>query len=102
MGDVLSALVKIDDVDTMRTVFEVLFPSSLELLTLIRGSELWELNQRRNLILHRRSIVDDLYIKNTGDLLPIGSELMIPPQQVQNQLELVVQIGSAMLGAMPT
>jgi len=101
MGDLLSESIKIDDVVTLRTVYEVLFPNSSALLDKLRHEELWKLYQRRNLILHRRGIVDELYLRNTGDDLPVGSELTISPERFENDLLFVVKIGLAMLSSPP-
>lgn len=102
MGDVFGGLVKIDDIETLRTIYEVLMPSKAELLSLVRCSELWKLNQRRNLILHRRSVIDETYLSNTGDTLPLGAELMISPNQFEKDLTLVIRIGSLMLESLST
>lgn len=101
MGDVLGELIKIDDVTTLRIVYEVLFPASSALLNNLRQEELWKLYQRRNLILHRRGIIDEMYLKNTGDDLVIGSELTISPEQFEKDLLFVVKIGLAMLSSPP-
>jgi hypothetical protein len=97
MGDVLSRLVKIDDVETLRAIYQVLMPGNAELLSLLTDDNLWKLNQRRNLILHRRSIVDEAYLRNTGDTLPLGTELIISTEQLETDLLLVLRIGSSML-----
>ncbi len=82
-GDALRKIVKIDDIETLRDIYDVLFSDRTDLLRFLRSSELWKLNQRRNLILHRRSIVDETYIENTGDNLRVGSELAIAPEQLE-------------------
>jgi hypothetical protein len=101
MGDVLSGLVKIDDVDTMRTVYDVLLPGRQALTAMLRRSELWQLNQRRNLILHRRGIVDALYLKNTGENLTVGDVLIITPEQFEKDLVFVLELGSEFLTSLP-
>jgi len=102
MGDVFGGLVKIDDIETLRAIYEVLMPSNFDLLMLLKGSELWKLNQRRNLILHRRSVVDEMYTRNTGDTLPSGAELIVLPRQLEDDLLLVFRIGALMLNSLPT
>jgi hypothetical protein len=97
MGDVLNRLVKIDDIETLRAIYQVLMPDNAELLQLLGEDNLWKLNQRRNLILHRRSVVDEAYVRNTGEGLPLGSELIVSPEQLETDLLLVLRIGSSML-----
>ena len=57
-GDMLVGLHKLDDVDAISAIFDVLFPEHAALRELLRREELWKLFQRRNLILHRRGVVD--------------------------------------------
>jgi hypothetical protein len=97
MGDVLSATMKLDDVETLRAIYGVLMPNNQKLLSVLGDSELWKLNQRRNLILHRRSIVDEMYRRNTGDTLTPGAELNVSPEQFEKDLSLVLRIGCAIL-----
>ncbi len=72
-------------------------PNNSKLATVLRDTELWKLNQRRNLILHRRSIVDESYLRNTGDTLTLGEELKVSPNQFEKDLSLILRIGCAML-----
>jgi hypothetical protein len=102
MGDVLHGISKIDDIETLRDIYDVLMPDNAELLKLLTDSELWKLNQRRNLILHRRSVVDKPYLENTGDILPVGSELIITPEQLERDMLLVLEVGSSMLQSLQT
>jgi hypothetical protein len=97
MGTVLANATRIDDVETLRAIYEVLMPNNSQLATFLRDPELWKLNQRRNLILHRRSIVDEFYLRNTGDTLALGEELKVSPNQFEKDLSLVLRIGGAML-----
>lgn len=100
MGDALTATMKIDDVEAMRSIYDVLMPNNRYLRALLGDAELWKLNQRRNVILHRRSVVDDAYLKNTGDSLTLGSELKVTPAQFRKDLKLVVRIAGAMFGGL--
>lgn len=97
MGEVLNQVVKIDDVETLRAIYQVLLADNAELLNSLSDNNLWKLHQRRNLILHRRSIVDKAYLESTGDPLPLGAELIISPVQLETDLLLVLRIGSSML-----
>jgi hypothetical protein len=102
MGDVLNRLVKIDDIETLRAIYQVLMPNNAELQDLLADGNLWKLNQRRNLILHRRSMVDETYLKNTGENAPLGTELLISPEELETDLLLVLRIGSSMLQFLST
>jgi hypothetical protein len=52
------------------------------------------------LIVHRRSIVDRAYIKNTGDDVSVGSELVVNAEQFEADLALVARIGLRMIQAL--
>lgn len=101
MGDMLVGLHKLDDVESIRTIFDVLFPENASLRELLQRAELWKLFQRRNLILHRRGVVDTTYLKNTGDNLQLGSDLIVSPDQLEVDLGLVRDIGIQLLQALP-
>ena len=96
MGDVLSANYRIDDVDTFRVVADVLFKNET-LNKLLQDERLWHLNQKRNLILHRRAVVDDVYIKNTGEDVVPGVMLDLHPRYVDKCLAYARDIGIAVL-----
>jgi hypothetical protein len=98
MGDVLGETHRIDDVDTFRAMADVIFSSNQELRTLVADSRLWLLHQRRNLLLHRRGIVDDLYLKNTGESTASkGSPLAISTDYVRDSLAYTRDLGKALL-----
>jgi hypothetical protein len=101
MGDMLVGLHKLDDVETIRAIFDVLFPEHAPLRELLQREELWKLFQRRNLILHRRGVVDSRYLKNTGDNLQLESELTVTPDQLEVDLGLVRDISIQFLQALP-
>jgi len=99
MGDALNEYCKLDDVDTIRCVFDVLFPDDEELRAELTHDDLWRLFQRRNLIVHRRSIVDQTYLDNTGDKVALGSELPVGPVEVDNATKVLVSLGLKLLSA---
>ena len=99
MGDVLAEHFKIDDVQAMRDVFDVLLDEPKALRDLLLQDVLWRLFQRRNLILHRRGIVDSLYLSNTGDTLPLGSEIVVTPDQLRKDFQFVRDVGIELLRA---
>lgn len=94
MGNVLVGQRRLDDITVIRAVFRVLFPSE-DVQTLLQDERLWKLNQRRNLIVHRRGIVDRSYLLNTGDTLELGAELAITPPFLKESIELIRDIGVA-------
>ncbi len=93
MGSILADQHPIDSVPTMRVVFRALFPANDRLHELLSSRSLWLIWQRRHLIVHRRAIVDDTYLSNTGDAATPGEELCISAATLEADLVLVRDIG---------
>jgi hypothetical protein len=97
VGNVLAERTDLDDVPTIKDAFGALFPTASELATKLANRQLWVLFQRRNLIVHRRGIVDRQYNEKTGESLPLGSQLWPTPADVEAYLDASVQAGAAIL-----
>lgn len=102
MGDILAEHCKIDDVDTLRAVFDVVIPEDDRLREILRQDALWKLYQRRNLILHRRSVVDKAYAEKTGEAGALGTELIVTPHALEEDLKLIRDIGTRILNGVAT
>ncbi len=97
MGEVLTVNCKLDDIQAIREVFDVIFPNNGKLRSLLLSTDLWVLYQRRNLIVHRRGIVDRAYLANTGEELELGAELFISAGKLEDYLLLVRDVGTELL-----
>jgi hypothetical protein len=86
MGDILARWNRLDDLGDIREGFNAIFPDCEPLRTALHQDSLWLLNQRRNLIVHRRGIVDRQYLSMTGDVVEIGQELRITPDYMEASL----------------
>lgn len=75
MGNIVFSKAKFDSFHPMKKVFKILFDNPK--LQLAFGPQLYELNQNRHLIVHRRGIVDTEYLKNTGKELEPGKRLYL-------------------------
>lgn len=84
-------------VPAIREAYGALFPSATDLRKMLADRRLWDLCQKRNLIVHRRGIVDQQYLANTGDTLPLGADLWIPPSEVEDLLEAALHIGTEVI-----
>ncbi len=93
MGTVFSQKQPIDSASTIRDVFGALSPRADTLRGMLEKDRFWLLNRRRNLILHRRAVVDETYLSNTGDRVELGSRLEIDVTDIQTDLELVRDTG---------
>jgi hypothetical protein len=99
MGEILIGWHRLDDIRAMRSVFGVLFPAGSVLQKGLQEKALWLLNQRRNLIVHRRAVVDRAYAENSGDTVALGTRLAIEPDYLESSVDLVRDVGMEVLRA---
>lgn len=98
MGDVLIENYDFSNLEVIRTVAAVMFDDE-NLIKMFKNDVLWELYQRRNLIVHRGGISDKKYLEKTADDLGLGEKLYISPTELLNYLILIKQTGIAMFKA---
>jgi hypothetical protein len=99
MGQLLSAARPVDSVEVMKTVFGKLFTKRSELREALASHELWLLNCKRHLIVHRRGVVDDQYLRRSGDTLEPGSRLEVSLNDVRAAIIAVRDVAVALLPA---
>ncbi len=99
LGTILSQYESLNDLPGIKDVYLALFPGHPTLVASLSDPSLWPLFQRRNLIVHRRGIVDGQYRDKTGDDKPIGERLLVVPREVDCYVDSVVAAGTEMLGA---
>jgi hypothetical protein len=97
VGTLLAQRADLDDIPTIKDAYGALFPTAIDLASKLADRRLWLLFQRRNLIVHRRGIVDHQYNEKTGETLPLGSQLWPAPYDVENYLEAAAISGTHML-----
>jgi hypothetical protein len=98
-GDILIRYRNVDTIPVMKAVFGVLLWKSEDLRTTLDNKDLWILNQRRHLIVHRRGIVDAEYLSKTGEAFALGSELVISPDDLERYLSLTSEAGLQLINA---
>lgn len=99
LGTFLMSKADLTSVQAIRDAYGALFPTATELGRKLADRRLWDLCQKRNLLVHRRGIVDQQYLANTGDTLPLGADLWIPPSEVEDLLEAGLHIGTEIISA---
>lgn len=99
LGTFLISKADLTSVPAIRDAYGALFPTATELGRKLADRRLWDLCQKRNLIVHRRGIVDQQYLASTGDTLPLGADLWIPPSEVEDLLEAGLHIGIEIISA---
>jgi hypothetical protein len=97
VGTLLAQRADLDDVPTIKDAYGALFPEAGALIEKLADRRLWVLFQKRNLIVHRRGIVDQQYKDKTGEEIPLGSQLWVAPIEVESFLSATVITGSELI-----
>lgn len=82
MGDVLFLNKRLDNLSITREIMKAFFND--DLIRNILGDDMWLLNQRRHLFVHRRGLVDAEYLARTSDNVPTGERLHLTSHDVMN------------------
>lgn len=87
MGEILFRERRLDNLGVIRSILEAIFsdPDTRSAL----GDDMWMLNQRRHLFVHKRGIVDAEYLKRTGDKVSLGQLLRVTSEDVELYLRAV-------------
>jgi hypothetical protein len=93
LGSILIRHRSVDTVPVMKAVFGVLLPEAEKLRNILDQRDLWILNQRRHLLVHRRGVVDAAYLEKTGEIIFLGDELIIRPSDLEQYLTVVCKAG---------
>jgi hypothetical protein len=99
MGSVLVQSHDLGDLGGIKDAYQTLFPDLLSLHDALNQKDLWLLNQRRHLIVHKRAVVDEHYRRSTAEDLPVGSLLQVFPVDLKRYLQLVREAGLEILKA---
>jgi hypothetical protein len=97
LGAFLISKADLTNVPAIRDVYGALFPSAKGLSKLLADRRLWDLCQKRNLIVHRRGIVDQQYLQSMGEDVSIGTDLWITPDEIEDLLEAAILIGTGVV-----
>jgi hypothetical protein len=87
MGDILFKERRLDNLNIVRNVLDAIFNSQTVRDSL--GEDMWMLNQRRHLFVHRLGFVDAEYLEKTGESIPIGERLSIKSDDVEHYIRAV-------------
>lgn len=97
IGSLLIERTDIDDIQTIREAYGALYPDASRLANAFGSNDLWFLFQKRNLIVHRRGIVNAHYLTKTGDSAVLGETMWLQPVEVEHFLSAVTVAGTALL-----
>jgi hypothetical protein len=79
---------------SIRDIYAALLPNALDLQRALADQGLWMLQQKRNLIVHKRGVVDQQYLSSTGDLRALGSTLTVLPKELEELHDAVLIAGT--------
>ncbi len=99
MGDILSQQQDLSDLQSIKAVYGAIFPKDEHLRDSLSNEGLRVLSQRRNLIVHRRGLIDDLYFKSVGGNQKAGERLRILPDELEKDIQCAEVAASAVLMA---
>ncbi|PZW48315.1 hypothetical protein C8P66_10562 [Humitalea rosea] len=80
MGSVLFKGKRLDNINVIRSAISALL-SNLNVSKII-GNDLWLLNQRRHLLVHKRGLIDREYLSRTGDKMNIGDSIIVTSDDI--------------------
>ena len=94
VGTYLSTKTEIKNVPAIKAVYLALFPNNQQLRSSLSDRRIWELSQRRHLLVHSGGIVDQAYREATGSDLPVGASIVVSPQEIESILEATYLVGT--------
>ncbi len=97
MGEIILGARRLDSLAALRAIAKSVFNSPT--LSDALAGDLWILNQRRHLFIHKRGIIDSEYLTKTGENLPLGERLTITSKDVERHMKsacrAIVETGKA-------
>jgi hypothetical protein len=96
MGDVFCDVIRIDSLEKIRNIYSLALADTV-VDTLLKSELLWRIFQQRNLIVHRRGLIDTSYLENTADSGTIGAHIVFNASYVEACLNIVRDAGVAII-----
>jgi hypothetical protein len=97
LGRFLISRADLKNVPAIRATYQALFPTASTLHQALGDKRLWDLSQKRHLIVHRRGVVDREYLDATGHALSLGDDLWVTPDEVEAYVEVTQAAGRELL-----
>ncbi len=97
MGTFLARQQDLSDVYSVKSVYHALFPNSTKLSDVLGDPDLRVLSLRRNLIVHQRGIVDEIYAAETNCTQGLRERLKVSPKDIEIHLKTVVNAAVSIL-----
>lgn len=100
LGTFLIENIDFSKLANIRSCVPPIFEPCSDLIQQLCQKDLWLLNQRRHLFVHRAGIVDKEYIGKTSDTVTIGEPLTISPDMVTGHISTAVNLTNTLFGAL--
>ncbi|UZK70067.1 hypothetical protein OKW76_03160 [Sphingomonas sp. S1-29] len=97
MGSVIFRGRRLDNLTILRAVINAIFDE--EYLRNALGNELWMLNQKRHLFVHKRGLIDQEYLQRTGDKVTLGHRLSLSSNDIKTYIAAVQKAIVAIVSA---
>lgn len=97
MGDLLFRERKLDSLSIIRSVLNALFDDAGIRDAL--GADMWMLNQRRHLFVHKRGIVDAEYLSRSKDNIGLGERVRVNAADIKQYISAVQNAAIAIINA---
>jgi len=101
VGNLIWESRRLDALNVIRDIFSVLAAENSTLQKKLSCDDMWILNQRRHLIVHRRGIVDQEYLNQTSEKLQLGSRLCPRSEEVETYLGTIRDVATGLLLTFP-
>lgn len=99
LGSVLASQQDLSDYQAIKSVYKALFPSDTKLQEALASDDLRLLSAQRNLIVHRRGIVDDEYRRISKSSQAAGDVLAVGPGEIEKSVQVVLATAEPLLAA---
>lgn len=97
LGTLVVAQQDLSDIKSIRTLIPALLGGDGSVTVSLGERNLWNLSQRRHLIVHRRGIVDGKYLDAVGGSDALGEKIVINPDDLERDIRAVASAGVEML-----
>jgi len=99
MGDLLLGSRDFSDLKAIKAAVNAIAADS-DVASALNSTTLWNLNQDRHLIVHRRGVIDAKYIEATGAEVNTGDVLSVTPKQLGEYLTCVISSTTSVISAL--
>jgi len=97
LGTLVVAQQDLSDIKSIRILIPALLGGDGSVAVSLGERSLWDLSQRRHLIVHRRGVADAKYLEAIGGTDALGQKIAINPDDFERDIRAVASAGITML-----